>query len=569
MNFVQLTMNKILPLLTASLLGGLCLSASAQSDKTTTTDPHLATSRAIDIYRSVLGNVSTLYVDTFDMEKVTAQGLNMTLSQLDPYTNFFPETDRADFAFMTTGEYGGIGAYILQVDSVVYVREPMPGSPAAKAGLRPGDAFLEIDGKSVVPGTSSLISNKLKGPIDTDVQVCILPVGQTEPVEKTLTRANVVVDQVVYSAIYGDRIGYIRLSSFTDKSAADVRRAYERLSSSGKLKGLVLDLRGNTGGVLDGAIDIVGMFVPKGTKVMETKGRLPQSGQEYRTSADPISLDLPLTVLINGSSASASEIVAGSLQDLDRAVLIGSKSFGKGLVQSTRPTPYNGILKVTVARYYIPSGRCIQQLDYSHRNPDGSVAAVPDSLTKTFHTAAGRIVRDGGGIRPDIKVEDEVLTEPILSLSRKGTLFRYATRLAAERPAPKSSREISVSADDYEALVDTLEASHFTYGEMSAKALEQLRELADFEGYAEGSKAEFDALKAKLTPSLRRDIAPHKELVLDLLRGEMAMYYFGSQGYYAVMMETDPSLREAVKLLEDPQRYRELLTPKGKSDGKE
>ena len=226
-------MNKILSLLTAGLLSGLCLSAVAQSDKTPT-DPQLATSRAIDIYRSVLGNVSTLYVDTFDMEKVSAQGLNMTLSQLDPYTNFFPESDRADFAFMTTGEYGGIGAYILQVDSVVYVREPMPGSPAAKAGLRSGDAFLEIDGKSVVPGTASMISDKLKGPVGTDVRVSILPVGATKPVEKTLSRANVVVDQVVYSAIYGDRIGYIRLSSFTDKSAADVRRAYERLSSSGE-----------------------------------------------------------------------------------------------------------------------------------------------------------------------------------------------------------------------------------------------------------------------------------------------------------------------------------------------
>lgn len=561
-------MNKILSLLTAGLLSGLCLSAVAQSDKTPT-DPQLATSRAIDIYRSVLGNVSTLYVDTFDMEKVSAQGLNMTLSQLDPYTNYFPESDRADFAFMTTGEYGGIGAYILQVDSVVYVREPMPGSPAAKAGLRSGDAFLEIDGKSVVPGTASMISDKLKGPVGTDVKVCILPVGETKPVEKTLSRANVVVDQVVYSAIYGDRIGYIRLSSFTDKSAADVRRAYERLSSSGKLKGLVLDLRGNTGGVLDGAIDIVGMFVPKGTKVMETKGRLPQSGQEYRTTTDPVSLDLPLTVLINGSSASSSEIVAGSLQDLDRAVLIGSKSFGKGLVQSTRPTPYNGILKVTVARYYIPSGRCIQQLDYSHRNPDGSVAAVPDSLTKTFRTAAGRIVRDGGGIRPDIKIEDEILTEPILSMSRKGALFRYAGHLVSGRPTPSSYRDIVISDAEYEALLDTLAAGDFRYGEMSAKALEQLRELADYEGYAEGSKAEFDALRAKLTPSLRRDIAPHKQLVLDLLRGEMAMHFFGSQGYYAVMMETDPSLKEAVRVLGDRKSYRDILTPKDRSDGKE
>lgn len=562
-------MNKIVALLSLGLLSSLVSTASAQSDKTAQ-DPKIATDRAVEIYRNVLSNVTALYVDSFDVEKIAAQGLNITLSQLDPYTNYFPETDREDFNFMTTGEYGGIGAYILQVDSTVYVREPMPGSPAAQAGLRSGDAFLEIDGKSVVPGTASLISSKLKGPIGTDVRVCILPAGETKPVEKTLSRANVVVDQVSYSAVYGDRIGYIRLNSFTVKSAADVKRAYERLSAKGKLKGLVLDLRGNTGGVLDGAIDIVGMFVPKKTKVLYTKGKLPQSMQEYYTEEEPLSLDLPLVVLINGSSASASEIVAGSLQDLDRAVLVGSKSFGKGLVQSTRPTPYNGIVKVTVARYYIPSGRCIQQLDYSHRNPDGSVAAVPDSLTKVFHTTRGRIVRDGGGIRPDITVEDEILTEPVLSMSRKGALFKFATHLAAQRPTPSSLSDIIVTGEDYEALVDTLEASDFKYGQMSSRALEQLRELAEFEGYDDESKEEFEALKKKLTPSLRRDIESHREQVIDMLRGELAMHHFGSQGYYAVLMETDPSLKEAIKILEDGARYREILSPKkNSSDGKE
>lgn len=561
-------MNRIVALLSAGLLAGLSFTVSAQTARTTQ-DPKIATDRAVEIYRHVLSNVVSLYVDTFDVERVTAQGLNATLSQLDPYTNYFPETDRDDFNFMTTGEYGGIGAYIQQVDSTVYVREPMPGSPAAKAGLRPGDAFLEIDGESVVPGTAALISGKLKGPIGTDVRVRILPCGSDRPAEKVLSRANVVVDQVAYSAVYGDRIGYIRLTSFTDKSASDVKRAYERLSASGKLRGLVLDLRGNGGGVLDGAIDILGMFVPRQTRVLYTKGKLPESAQEYFTEDEPMSLDLPLAVLINGGSASASEIVAGALQDLDRAVLVGSKSFGKGLVQSTRPVPYNGIVKVTVARYYIPSGRCIQQLDYSHRNPDGTVAAVPDSLTKIYHTASGRVVRDGGGIRPDIAIEDEILTEPVLSMSRKGELFRHAARLAAGRPAPEALQDIRVSEEDCAALVDSLEASGFSYGEMSGKALEQLRELAAYEGYDERSRDEFAALEAKLTPSLRRDIVPVKAQVADLLRGELAMLYFGSQGYYAVLMETDPSLKEAVKVLEDPERYRALLRPETTEDGKE
>lgn len=543
-------------LLSTALLAG---SLYAQTDSVPT-DPKLATDRAVEIYRSVLSSVSTLYVDTFDVEKVAADGLNRTLAQLDPYTNYLPEVDRASFDFMTTGQYGGIGAYILQVDSMVYIREPMPGSPAEAAGLRSGDLFLEVEGKSVVPATSSEISEQLMGPIGTEVQVCVLPAGATEPVEKTLTRASVVVDQVVYSAVYGDRIGYIRLQSFTAQSAEDVLRAYRRLTEKEPLKGLVLDLRGNTGGVLDDAIDIVGMFVPKGTRVLYTKGRLPQTTQEYFTDKDPVCPDLPLAVLINGNSASASEIVSGSLQDFDRAVLLGTKSFGKGLVQSTRPTPHNGLLKLTIARYYIPSGRCIQQLDYSHRNPDGTVAAVPDSLTKIFHTRTGREVRDGGGIRPDIVVEEELLTEPLLSMSRKGALFLFASQLAAERPEPKSIEDISVGDKEYEMLLDQLEKSDFTYGEMSGLALKQLEELAKFEGYDRDSKAEFDALRKKLTPSLRADAEASKAEILDMLRGELALHSFGSAGYYAVIMETDPTLREAVKLLEDPERYRAILT---------
>lgn len=524
----------------------------------------LEVSKAIDVYRSVLAGTNNYYVDTVNVHKIAKIGIEAMLNQLDPYTTYISEVDTEDFQMMTTGEYGGIGAYIQLVDSIVYVQQPMPGSPAEKAGLEMGDAFLEIDGVSVVPGTPESVSSKLRGPLGTTVKVKIKKLGKEQPEEVMVTRGNVIVDQVIYKGIYQDNVGYIRLSSFTTRSADDVRKAFHELNKDGKIKRLILDLRSNAGGVMDAAIDLVSLFVPKGTKVMYTEGRLPQTSQEYYTEDEPIAPNIPLVVMINGGSASASEIVAGALQDLDRAVLIGTKSFGKGLVQSTLPLPYDGILKVTTSRYYIPSGRCVQQLDYSHRNPDGSVAAVPDSLTQVFKTAAGREVRDGGGIRPDIEIEGESMSSLVFSMMNQGYVFEFVNQLYLERPAIKRLTDVVITDEDLDRFIVFLEDKGFKYGELSLKAIEQIEQLAEFEGYDGVSKEEFEALKKVLTPSLRRDIEPSRDQAKRMMRGLLAQHYFGSEGQYAVTLENDPTMKGALEVLSNPTRYKEILSPSKK-----
>lgn len=515
--------------------------------------------RAQEIFTSALAGAASYYVDTIDVQKISTRAINAMLSQLDPYTEYMSEMDTEDFQTMATGEYAGIGAYIQLVDSTVYVQYPMPGSPAERAGLGMGDAFLEIDGVSVVPGTPATVSSKLKGPQGTTVKVKVKKLGKSEPVELTIVRGSVVMDQVVYRGMYQGNIGYIRLATFTTRSAEDVKRAYEELNKEGKMKSLILDLRSNGGGVMEGAIDILSMFVPKGTKVLYTKGRLPQTSQEYYTEKDPIALDMPLVVMINGGSASASEIVAGALQDLDRAVLVGSKSFGKGLVQSTLPVPYDGILKVTISRYHIPSGRCIQQLDYSHRNPDGSVAAVPDSLTQVFKTVGGREVRDGGGIRPDIEIEGETMDAIVFAMNNQGRFFEFVNQLYLERPKATKLSDVVITDADMDRFVTYLEGTTFEYGDMSKEALGAVERLAEYEGYKEVTKETFAKLKELLTPSLRRDMEPSREQAKRMMRGMLAQHYFGQEGMYAVTMETDPTMKGALELLSDANKYSNIL----------
>lgn len=537
------------------LLLPLSITAQVQNKKA-----QIEVGRAQEIFTSTLSGAVSYYVDTFDVQKVSNVAINAMLSQLDPYTEYIPEMNTEDFSMMTTGEYAGIGAYIQLVDSVVYVQYPMPNSPASKAGLGMGDAFLEINGESVIPGTPSLVSGKLRGPVGTSVKVKVRKLGETDPVEVVLTRQNVVVDQVVHHGMYQDSIGYIRLNSFTTKSASDVRRAYQNLNSGDRMKSLILDLRSNAGGVMDGAIELLSMFVPKGTKVLYTKGRLPQTSQEYFTESEPLSLDLPLVVLINGGSASASEIVAGALQDLDRAVIMGTKSFGKGLVQSTLPTPYDGILKVTISRYYIPSGRCIQQLDYSHRRPDGTVDAVPDSLTQVFHTLNGREVRDGGGIRPDIEIKGETLDAVVYAMSSQGRLFEYVNELYLNRPHPQQLSDVEITDEEMDRLVDFLEEKGLEYGQLSSTALKEVQKLGEFEGYdSEETKKAFEALEQLLTPSLRRDMEKSRDQAKRMLRGLLAQHYFGQEGQYAVTLEKDPTMNGALELLGNKARYNQIL----------
>ncbi|MDO4695558.1 S41 family peptidase [Porphyromonas sp.] len=549
----------LLAVLTSSLT-----SYGQNTGKSKKADSQLEIGRAIQVFRSVLAGVETLYVDTVDIKGISARGINTMLSQLDPYTEYMTDNESKDFIFMTTGAYGGIGAYIQEKDSAVYVQMPMPGTPAEKSGLKMGDKFVVIEGVPVVPATATKVSGLLKGQVGTKVKVKILRLGETKEREFTLTRDNVVVDQVVHRGIYRDNIGYIRLSSFTNKSAEDVRKAYNELNSTRKLKSLILDLRGNGGGVMDDAIKILGMFLPEKTLVLYTEGKLPETSQKYYTTDKPIDTNIPVVVLINGGSASASEIVSGAMQDLDRGVVLGSKSFGKGLVQSTRPLPNKGILKVTIARYYIPSGRCIQQLDYSHRNPDGSVASVPDSLANQFKTKNGRIVKDGGGIRPDLEIQDEILPVSVFNMIRGGYIFEFANKLFVNRKgtaAPQSVQDIGVTDKDFEDFLTYLEEQKFEYGKLSLNALNRLRELAEFEGYKEQSKEAFKELEKALSPSLRKDLAQHKDMIISQLRSSLASHYFGMSGQYTVGLESDPTFEKALEILSNKETYRKLLTP--------
>lgn len=540
--------------------------AYSQTRKAKNTDNQIEIGRSAQIFKQVLSGIESLYVDTVNIKEMTSKGINAMLSDLDPYTEYMTATESKDFEFMTTGIYGGIGAYIQEKDSAVYVQNPMPGSPAAKSGLKKGDKFVVIDGTSVIPGTAAKVSGLLKGPVGTKVKVKILRLGEDKERDFTLTRENVVVDQVAHRGVYGDHVGYINLSSFTNKSAEDVLSTYNELTKERKLNGLILDLRSNGGGVMDDAIKMLSMFVPENTLVLYTEGKLPETSQKYYTKGKPIAPHLPIAVLINGGSASASEIVAGAIQDFDRGVIIGSKSFGKGLVQSTRPLPNNGVLKLTIARYYIPSGRCIQQLDYSHRNPDGSVASIPDSLANTFRTKSGRVVKDGGGIRPDITIEDETLPVSVFNMIRGGYIFEFANKLYLKNrmnTTPKSISDIVVTDEDFEDFLTYLEKEKFTYGKLSLQALKSLKNLINFEGYKEQSVAAVEALEKVITPDLRRDVMRHKKMIINQIRSSLSTHYFGMPGQYTIGLETDASFKKALEVLANKELYRKILTPQG------
>lgn len=537
----------------------------AQSKQPKRVDNQLAIGRSTQVFKQVLSNVESLYVDTVNINDLTSKGINSMLSLLDPYTEYITASDSKDFEFLTTGVYGGIGAYIQEKDSAVYVLGPMPGSPAAKSGLKVGDKFVTIDGVSVIPGHASKVSGLLKGQVGTKVKVKIRRLGEDKDREVLITRENVSVDQVSHKGVYGDNIGYIRLQSFTNRSAENVRDAYNELVKDRKLKSLILDLRSNVGGVMDDAIRILSMFVPEKTLVLYTEGKLPETSQKYYTETKPVAPQLPIVVLINGGSASASEIISGALQDLDRAVIIGSKSYGKGLVQSTRALPDKGILKVTIARYHIPSGRCIQQLDYSHRNPDGSVASVPDSLANVFKTKNGRLVKDGGGIRPDIEIKDETLPVAVFNMIRGGYIFEFANKLYLKngKYTPKSVADINVSDEDFEEFLQYLEHEKFDYGRLSLQALKGLKEVINFEGYKEQSSQAIEALERCITPNLRRDLSPHKNLIIAQLRISLANHYFGTNGQHTIELESDNSFKKAIQTLSHKEAYQAILSPKG------
>ncbi|MGL4292624.1 MAG: S41 family peptidase [Bacteroidales bacterium] len=515
--------------------------------------------RNLDIFNTLFKELDLYYVDTIQTEEVVRNGINAMLQQLDPYTQYIPESEKEDFNTMTTGEYGGIGSIIQQRDNKVIISEPYEGMPAQLSDLRPGDAILEIDGESMLGKTVAQVSEKLKGPANTKITLKIEREGTPELIVKELLRQKIQMNAVPYSGMLNDSIGYIYLSSFTDKAAKEVREALIELKKNPDMKGLVLDLRNNPGGILEDAVQIVNYFVPKGETVLSTRGKVKNWDRTYKTTQEPIAPDIPLAVLVNRGSASASEIVAGALQDLDRAVIIGERTFGKGLVQTTRPIAYNGMMKVTTAKYYIPSGRLIQAIDYSHRNPDGSVGRIPDSLTQIYFTKNRRPVRDGGGIQPDFQVENPQVSNLLLYLMRDMMFFDFANQFAATHPNIGPIRDFKLSDADYDAFKQFVKSKEFTYDRQSDKALQELKKIAEFEGYTEQAADEFAALESKLKHNIDRDLDKFRPEIEQALSQEIVRRYYYQKGEIIQTLKKDAELDKAMEIVGNPARYQKVL----------
>ena len=525
-------------------------------------DNRFEVSKNLDIFNSLLKEVEMFYVDSVDVDKTVQRGIEAMLAGLDPYTEYYPEQKTEELSLMTTGEYGGIGSLIRQRNNEggVMIAEPTEGMPADLAGLKPGDLILAIDTIDVSKATNSRVSELLKGVPNTKMVLTIQRPGEKKPRKFEITRNQITTPQVTYYGVKNDSIGYIYLKAFTIKSAQEVKEAFLDLKKNHNIKSLVLDLRGNGGGVLEGAVQIVGMFVPKGSEVLSTKGKIKQWDRTYRTSTEPLDTVMPLAILINGGTASAAEIVSGSLQDMDRAVLVGQRSFGKGLVQAPRDLPYNGKVKITMSKYYIPSGRCIQQIDYSHRKEDGSVAAIPDSLTSVFYTSKKRPVRDGGGVRPEFEVKEPKVPTMMYYLAADTVLFDFVTDWAQKHKTIAPIEEFTVSDEDFEALKQYAKSKNFTYDRQSEKVLKNLKEVAEFEGYLEEDSTAFKELEAKLTPNLEKDFDRFKDEVKRVMATEIVKRYYYQRGELQESLKDDLVLEKALEVLGDPDLYRRTLS---------
>lgn len=522
-------------------------------------DSYFEISKNLDIFITLFKELNLYYVDETQPGNLMEKGIDGMLESLDPYTTFIPESDIEDYRFMTTGQYGGIGALIRKKDSLVVVAEPYEDFPAMKAGLLAGDIILEVNGKSTDGKSTSDVSAILKGQPQTEVKVKVKRYGQEKPFDVTIMREEIQIKSVPYSGMLNDEVGYLNLSSFTDNCSKEVKDAIVELKEKG-MKKLVIDLRGNPGGLLNEAVALSNLFVPKGELIVSTKGKVKEWNKDYKAMQAPLDKDMPLAVLVNSGSASASEIVSGVMQDLDRAVIIGQRSYGKGLVQTTRPLSYNSQLKVTTAKYYIPSGRCIQALDYSHRNEDGSVGKVPDSLISVFQTKAGRLVYDGGGIEPDVKVEPIKLSDVAFNLGIKMLYFDFATEYYFNHPEIGPIKDFKVDDALYAEFEKWLETKDFDYTTDSERVLEKLKEVAEEEKYFKRISTEYDALEARVKHDKSKDLEDFQEEVKDLLRGEIISRYYHQRGRIQAMLEEDRDVKKALEVFANMDEYNRILT---------
>lgn len=518
-------------------------------------------SKNLDIFYTLFRELNLFYVEDIQPEKLIKTSIEDMLESLDPYTTFIPEDEIDDFKFMTTGEYGGIGALISKRGDKIVVAEPYEGFPAQKAGLKAGDIFIELDGQPVNKSTVEEVSARLKGPAKKVLRLKMTRPDANKTFDIELIREEIKIDPVTYTGMINEKTGYIRLSSFTDGCADRIKESFIELRDKKGASVMVLDLRSNPGGLLGEAVKMVNLFVKHGEEVVNTKGKVAQWDKTYRATEQPIDTLMPIVVLVNRGSASASEIVAGALQDLDRAVIIGKRTFGKGLVQTTRDLSYNTKLKVTTSKYYIPSGRCIQALDYSHRNKDGSVGTVPDSLTHEFTTKHGRKVFDGGGIIPDVKLEQDTLCDLAYKLIQENLIFDYASRFAFMHASIAPPDQFEITDEIYSDFHQFLLSKKFTYESRSEVAFRGLIETARKERAYEDTRAEFEALGKKLTINVDVDLKKFRKEVCSVLADEIVTRYYYQKGAVIASFRDDTDIARAKSLLSNRTEYLSILQP--------
>jgi carboxyl-terminal processing protease len=516
--------------------------------------------KSLDIFATLFKEVNSFYVDEVDPKKLVETSINGMLNQLDPYTDFIPEEELEAFSIQTTGQYAGVGALIGVVNKKTVITNPYVGFPAERAGIKVGDEIVAVDGKNAVGKTTSEISALLKGNPKTEVEIEIRRIGKKENLKFKLVREKIKISNITYYGMIDDKTGYIRLDEFTPGAGKEVEEAVTKLKKAGA-KSLILDLRNNPGGSLYEAVNIVNVFIPKGKEVVSTRGKVADWNKSYMTLNNPLDTEIPLAVLTSGGSASASEIVAGSLQDYDRAILVGQKTFGKGLVQTTRQLSYNSQLKITTAKYYIPSGRCIQALDYEHRKSDGTVEKIPDSLKREFKTAAGRKVFDGAGLDPDILIKEQEYSVALIELATSGLIFDYASRYCGEHPdAPNDLKIFRLSDEEYQKFVVWVKEQKFSYESETDKKATDLIASAKKEKYYDELQQPLKELKTKLELNKSAALIKFKPELSRLLEEEIAFHYRLAQGQVEVSMNRDNEIQEAVKILSTPASYNKLLS---------
>ncbi len=516
--------------------------------------------KSLDIFYSLFREVNMFYVDDIDPEELIKAGIDGMLTSLDPYTNYIEAEEKADFRFQTTGEYGGIGALIRNSGDYIIISEPYKGFPADKAGLKAGDRIMEIDGKNMKGVDSKMISENLKGLAGTTINVKIGRPSKDTIFNVQLTREKISINSVSYFGMLNISVGYIKLDRFTKDAYGDIKAALVDLKNKQKAKAIILDLRNNPGGLLNEAIDISSLFINKGQTVVTTKGRLKSYNEDYKTSREPVDTSMPFVVLINGASASASEIIAGCMQDLDRAVIVGEKSYGKGLVQSTRMLTYDAQVKITTARYYIPSGRCIQAIDYSHKDASGRAKKVPDSLIKEFKTRNGRSMKDAGGIMPDFLVAAEEMSPITISLYAKNHIFDYSVLWASRNDSILHDIDkFSLTDADFNNFKEFLKDKEFDYTLESEAKLKELINAAKEEKYYDLSKEAFNTLEKNLVHDKFKDMEAFKNDIMELLREEIVLKYYYESGFIRSIIYNDPQVKKCLEVLANDVEYKKML----------